>query len=297
MSIAFHRTDITQTSQAERGTMCVLPSKGKRQNKIVLGDCDGVIQALGMRKKEEERNSVFKTNPGPNPITCLTLGATAEQGDKIFASAGNQVRGVKPQGQRVLQVHHQPHRDDPQQHPRRGRLHLGHGDEYVANQYETAPTRDFFMSNDRVNDMSVAPVILPTELNRVSLPRPFRPRRAGFRAVLRGVRERRRDVVAKTATRTIACAASGEEHAGRTEVIWGTEQGGVGQLFLDGEQVIRGWVIDGGRGGGGAVTAVCAECDLTGDGVNDVVVGRENGALRCTASTRTASPRAWLRRR
>ena len=68
MSIAFHRTDITQTSQAERGTMCVLPlSKGKRQNKIVLGDCDGVIQALGMRKKEEERNSVFKTNPARTP--------------------------------------------------------------------------------------------------------------------------------------------------------------------------------------------------------------------------------------
>ena len=99
MSIAFHRTDITQTSQAERGTMCVLPlSKGKRQNKIVLGDCDGVIQALGMRKKEEERNSVFKTNPGPNPITCLTLGATAEQGDKIFASCGNEVRGVNRKG-------------------------------------------------------------------------------------------------------------------------------------------------------------------------------------------------------
>ena len=166
MSIAFHRTDITQTSQAERGTMCVLPlSKGKRQNKIVLGDCDGVIQALGMRKKEEERNSVFKTNPGPNPITCLTLGATAEQGDKIFASSGNEVRGVNRKGKEFFKF--TTNLTETIRNIHVEGVSIFAAGEYVANQYEDCADAHFFMSNDRVNDMSVAPVILPTELNPV----------------------------------------------------------------------------------------------------------------------------------
>ena len=107
--------------------------------------------------------------------------------------------------------------------------------------------------------MSVAPVILPTELN------PVLACRDRFVRVVQGSELYYEASVSGAATVAETCdennrrrAASGEEHAGRTEVIWGTEQGGVGQLFLDGEQVIRGWVIDGGRGGGGAVTAVCA---------------------------------------
>ena len=290
MSIAFHRTDITQTSQAERGTMCVLPlSKGKRQNKIVLGDCDGVIQALGMRKKEEERNSVFKTNPGPNPITCLTLGATAEQGDKIFASSGNEVRGVNRKGKEFFKF--TTNLTETIRNIHVEGVSIFAAGEYVANQYEDCADAHFFMSNDRVNDMSVAPVILPTELN------PVLACRDRFVRVVQGSELYYEASVSGAATVAETCdennrrrAASGEEHAGRTEVIWGTEQGGVGQLFLDGEQVIRGWVIDGGRGGGGAVTAVCAECDLTGDGVNDVVVGRENGALEVYSLDENGEP-------
>ena len=61
--LTFDRVDITQTGQAERGTMEVLPlSKGKRQNKIVLGDASGTLTALGMRKGEESRGSVSYTH-------------------------------------------------------------------------------------------------------------------------------------------------------------------------------------------------------------------------------------------
>ena len=78
MSLSFARSDITQTSQAERGTMVVLPlGKNKRQNKVALGDTDGVIQVLACKK--EERIPAFKTLPGNQPVfspvsyTHLTL--------------------------------------------------------------------------------------------------------------------------------------------------------------------------------------------------------------------------------
>lgn len=93
MSLSFARTDITQTSQAERGTMVVLPlGKGKRQSKLGLGDCDGVIQALGCKK--DERIPAFKTLPGNQPVMSLVTGSTEEQRDKLFASTGQAVRGI-----------------------------------------------------------------------------------------------------------------------------------------------------------------------------------------------------------
>lgn len=93
MSLSFARTDITQTSQAERGCMVVLPlGTGKKQNKLGLGDCDGVIQALGCKK--DERIPAFKTLPGPQPVMSLVTGAAPEQRDKLFASSGQAVRGI-----------------------------------------------------------------------------------------------------------------------------------------------------------------------------------------------------------
>jgi hypothetical protein len=80
--------------------------------------------------------------------------------------------------------------------------------------------------------------------------------------------------------------------AGRKEVIWGTEQGSCGQLFLDGEAVQRGWVLDGkrGGGGGGGVSAGYAEADITGDGVNEVVIGRDNGSLEVYSLDKNGEP-------
>lgn len=93
MSMQFARKDVVQTSQAERGAMVVLPlSKGKRQQKVALGDCDGVIQLVGFKK--EEVVPAFKTLPGPQPVTSLVTGSTPEQGDKLFASTGQAVRGI-----------------------------------------------------------------------------------------------------------------------------------------------------------------------------------------------------------
>lgn len=93
MSLSFARADITQTSQAERGTLTVLPlGKNKRQNKIALGDTDGVIQVVMC--KREERVPIFKTLPGNQPVMSLIRGGAPEQEDKLFASTGQAVKGI-----------------------------------------------------------------------------------------------------------------------------------------------------------------------------------------------------------
>ena len=55
---------------------------------------------------------------------------------------------------------------------------------------------------------------------------------------------------------------------------------------------MRGWVIDGGARGRrrGGVNAVCCEQDLTGDGVNDIVIGRDNGLLEVYSLDENGDP-------
>jgi Bardet-Biedl syndrome 7 protein len=149
------------------------------------------------------------------------------------------------------------------------------------------------MSNDKINHLAVAPVILPDEEN------PILACQDRFVRVVQGSDLYYEASVNGAATVILRCeanddarAAAGaqETHAGRKEVLWGTEQGSVGQLFLDGEAVQRGWVLDGKRGRGGGVSAVYAEADITGDGVNDVVVGRDNGAFEVYSLDRNGEP-------
>ena len=162
--LTFDRTDITQTAQAERGTMEVLPlSKGKRQNKIVLGDADGVVQALGMRKGEDTRSSVFKTRLGSDPIASLTLGAGKGQEDKIFVASGATVRGVNKKGKEFFKF--STNLTERIEDVRVDGVDMWATGEYFSNQFSDCADAHFFASNERIADARVAPVVLASEKN------------------------------------------------------------------------------------------------------------------------------------
>ena len=71
-------------------------------------------------------------------------------------------------------------------------------------------------------------------------------------------------------------------HGDKAQLLYGTENGVVGQLVLDATVMHRGWVIDpaaeGRRGKAGGVQCMCVE-DLTKDGVKDIMVGRDDGVV------------------
>jgi Bardet-Biedl syndrome 7 protein len=307
--LTFDRTDITQTAQAERGTMEVLPlSKGKRQNKIVLGDADGVVQALGMRKGEDTRSSVFRSATGPDPIASLTLGSGKGQEDKIFVASGATVRGVNKKGKEFFKF--STNLTEPIRDVRVDGDRIWATGEYVSNQYVDCVDAHFFASNDVIADSRIAPVVLDAEKNPVLACRDrfvrvvqgsdlyYEAAVAGAASALHvcerndSLRREHRDAATReTVDPRAHSRPHGEtrrslppdfEHASRREVLFGTEQGLCGQLFLDGERVARGWVIDTRShrlAGSGGVSAIDAECDLTGDGLNDVVIGRDDGSI------------------
>jgi len=317
--LTFDRTDITQTAQAERGTMEVLPlSKGKRQNKIVLGDADGVVQALGMRKGEDTRSSVFKTRLSSDPIASLTLGAGKGQEDKIFVASGATVRGVNKKGKEFFKF--STNLTERIEDVRVDGVDMWATGEYFSNQFSDCADAHFFASNERIADARVAPVVLASEKNpilacRDRFVRVVQGSELYYEAAVAGAasalhvcerndarrREHRDEAARETVdhrapkphTREKTALPPDFEHASRREVLFGTEQGLCGQLFLDGERVARGWVIDTNasrRAGAGGVSAIHAECDLTGDGRADVVIGRDDGSIETYAFDENGEP-------
>ena len=294
MSLSFSRTDITQTSQAERGTMTVFPlTKGKRTQKLALGDGDGVVQTIGM--KNDERVSVFKTNPGPNPVSSLVLGQARTQTDKLFASTGNVVKGVNKKGKEFFKF--TTNLTEPIAKLHVDNVTIWAAGEYVTNQYVNCADASYYMANDKVNDMAVASVILPDEKN------PILGCADRFIRILQGSELYYEAATPGACTVVEHCIVNDRKRAEHNpedkkakarEVLYGTAQGGVGQIFLDGEKVRRGWVMDPktseapSRAG---ISALHGDCDLTGDGVCDVVVGRDDGSLEVYTLDENGTPR------
>ncbi|KAA0169923.1 hypothetical protein FNF27_06815 [Cafeteria roenbergensis] len=64
-------------------------------------------------------------------------------------------------------------------------------------------------------------------------------------------------------------------------LVWGSDGGSAGSALADSTVMRRGWALaNAGPHRGGGVTALYAGTDVTGDGVADVVIGRDDGALQ-----------------
>ncbi len=73
MDLNLSRVDYMQVSLTHPKTMKLLPSLGgKAQQKVAIGDHEGVLQVFNM-KKASEVNQVFKTLPGKE-ITRIEMG-------------------------------------------------------------------------------------------------------------------------------------------------------------------------------------------------------------------------------
>ncbi|KAA0187484.1 hypothetical protein HAZT_HAZT007675 [Hyalella azteca] len=69
-------------------------------DEVAVGDCDGLLQLFSMKRGALQL--AFKTVPGKS-ITRLELGgALNTPKDKIFVSAGNEVRGYTKKGKQFL---------------------------------------------------------------------------------------------------------------------------------------------------------------------------------------------------
>lgn len=101
MALELTRVDYTLLGLTSPQCMKLLPSSGgKSVQKAVIGDQDGVLQVLSLKKGEIQIS--FKTLPGEK-ITRISLGgALGTVQDKIFSSSKTEVRGYTKKGKMFL---------------------------------------------------------------------------------------------------------------------------------------------------------------------------------------------------
>ena len=73
-----------------------MPVGKKRQQKVALGDANGVVQCMAVKKGQTE--AVFKTLPTRQPVSAVVLGASTGQADRIFSASGQTIRGHSKTG-------------------------------------------------------------------------------------------------------------------------------------------------------------------------------------------------------
>ena len=264
MELSLTRQELLQVSSTCRKTMRLLPLGKKKQQKVVVGDDTGVMQCFGMKKDQVE--TIFKTPPGEREVGRVELAgaggksdASGEEPIKIFFASGSTVRGLLRKGKEFLRFN--TNLTEPIRSMFVQDDHIYTGGEYIFNHFYQLKDTAFFMSNDRINDLTTEFVSGGSRAEAVLACQDRMIR------VLTGsdlLYEASIDGPAVTIERYHNLSTSGggpsqgfgpsspnahaHAHAqndGRfKELLYGTENGLVGQLLLDASMMRRGWVVD-----------------------------------------------------
>lgn len=101
MELELTRVDYALVGITFQNSMKLLPTKkAKEQQKVVIGDQDGVVQLFSVKK--EETSVHFKTVPS-NKITSVQLGGSiGSVPDRIYVANENQIIGYNKKGKVFL---------------------------------------------------------------------------------------------------------------------------------------------------------------------------------------------------
>lgn len=99
-TVGLTASNCLQLLPASSGTGSGSDRNGKQQQKVVVGDQDGVLQVFSMKKDELQIH--FKTLPHDKIASVKLGGQAGSVADKIFTAAENKVRGFNKKGKMFL---------------------------------------------------------------------------------------------------------------------------------------------------------------------------------------------------
>lgn len=255
--------------------MQVLPSSKNKKQKVVIGDNTGVITCVGIRKGNADVQ--WQTDPARNSsgVSGLCIGGKIESPDKIYAAFGQTVVGVKKKGDEFFKF--DTSLNEEILHIFVEEMSIWVTGELVMNVFESYVDSHYFQSPDRINHFMNAPIVDPEHYNTILACQD------NFIRVLAGA-----DVVYETPVCAPAMCVhmystpedeeegDGDENSGLYNILYGTDDGRLGQCFMDDQTVRKGFLLDEKK------TAIkCIESfDMTHDGVDDIIVGRDDGELQ-----------------
>ncbi|XP_042226350.1 Bardet-Biedl syndrome 7 protein homolog isoform X2 [Homarus americanus] len=274
MELNLTRVDYFQVGLTSPRCLRVLPSGApKNQQKVVVGDHDGMVQLFNMKHGEVQFG--FRTDT-PKSISRLELGgALGTVKDKVFVSSGNEVRGYTKKGKQFLGF-------DTNLTEEIKSMHISGSDllvcgDYVYNHYHDCQDSNYYLAADMINDV----ITLPVEKMKYLVPvlacedRLLRVMRDS--EVLYSV-----ELPSPPSTLQLFYNDGGENG---DQLLYGTSDGKIGLVQLGRGSASHRWVCESGSSAGNASTLrhggiTCMDHhDMTGDGVRDLLVGRDDGSI------------------
>ncbi|XP_075738416.1 BBSome complex member BBS7 [Rhipicephalus microplus] len=266
MDLEFNRCDYIQVEGTLPGAVKILPRSSEGCQKVVVGSQSGVVHAFGASRGRIE--TVFKTLPAGKGVGCVQLGGPVGNiQDKIFVAAGNEITGYTRKGKQFLKF------DTNLTDNIRCMSVCGNDlavcGEYVYNHYFECQDKNYYLSNGRINDM----IMLPIDKLRALV-----PVLACQDRLLRVLKDSQCQMeIEVSGPATALCLYQGDGGAAGKDVVYGTSDGKVGLISIDKSPHAPVWEIEN-INGGGSITCL-GSYDMTGDGVMDLLVGRNDGQV------------------
>ncbi|XP_072112203.1 Bardet-Biedl syndrome 7 protein isoform X1 [Mobula birostris] len=266
MEVNLNRVDYLQVGVTSQKTMRLLPASGRRTTqKVVIGDQDGVVTCFGIKKGEAV--PVFKTLPGQKVSRLELGGAVGTPQEKIFISAGSEVRGFTKKGKQFLSFESNLMESIQALYVSGADLFLCAS--YIYNHYCDCKDQDYYLSSDKINDI----ICLPVE--KVDNITPILACQDRVLRVLKGS-----DLLYKVevpGVPKVLALHNGNGGDSGEELIYGTSDGKIGLVQLTKSSPIHRWEISNEKKRGGAL---CVDYyDILGDGVRELLIGRDDGMV------------------
>jgi Bardet-Biedl syndrome 7 protein len=159
-----HRQDLFQVGSVAKGTLAVLPVGKKKQQKVAVGDDNGIITVFYVKKGQSEVE--WKSSALGREISRLVL----QNGkDKIYAACGQQIRGFTRKGKDFLKI--KTNLSETIQSLFVDETTIWTSGEYILNIYEgistTVKDAGFVMCPDKVHDLMCAPIAPTARLSSI----------------------------------------------------------------------------------------------------------------------------------
>ncbi|XP_017330254.1 Bardet-Biedl syndrome 7 protein [Ictalurus punctatus] len=266
MELNLKHVDYLQVGVTSPKTMKLLPAVGRKATqKVAVADHDGVVNCFGMKKGEAV--PVFRSLPGQK-ISRLELGgALGTPQEKIFVCSGSEVRGYTKKGKQFLSF--EANLTENINAMRVSGADLFVCASYIYNHYCDCKDQNYFLSGDKINDM----VCLPVET--VGRTVPVLACQDRVLRILQGS-ELLYDfeISGQPSVLELHNRDGGKDGE---EVLYGTADGKLGLVQLTCSAPVPKWELDNEKKKGGVL---CIDTfDFLGDGVKDILVGRDDGTV------------------
>ncbi|CAG2256205.1 BBS7 [Mytilus edulis] len=265
MELNLSRVDYLQVGVTSQKTTKLFPGAVGKTQRIVVGDQDGLLQCLQMKKGDAQ--VIFKA-VSPKGITRVELGGPVGGArERVFLSTGSEIKGFTKKGKNFLSF--DTNLSEPIQSMFVEGADLFTCGNYVYNHYKDCKDTNYFLSADKISDV----LCLPMEKND-----DITPVLACQDRVLRVLQDAELLYEVEVPGPPVVLQLYGKE-AGEegNEILYGTSDGRVGLVQIGRFAPSHRWELPNEKRNGGVLSL--DNFDITADGVLDLIVGRDDGLV------------------